>query len=401
MRILCIHQNYPGQFRDITPQLLKKGHDVRAICGHKKPVQHEIDIRRYEINKDKFEGDDKLVREIQEWLSRSKQVAHEAKEMKKKGWAPDVILVHPGWGESLLIKKVFPSSQILVWPELWLKSDQIGCPQKDMTIEQWQYLKMKNSLTELAISEASRIILPTQYQANSFPEKYKSKISVIHEGVSDDLLGLERIKELHIGEDISLKSEIPVVTFISRNLEPMRGFHVMMRSLPALQERNREVHVVIVGGDDVSYSSQSGDGNSWKNVMLSELEGKLDMERIHFISRLEHQDLKKLYLRSDLHLYLSSEFVLSWSLTEIMACGTPILGLNNAMLRDVVIPGVTGALYYGSEEGLGHATADLLKNKQQLRIWGDNCRDFISKNMLLSSNIETLTTLFKPYSSHF
>ena len=26
----------------------------------------------------------------------------------------------------------------------------------------------------------------------------------------------------------------------------MRGFHVMMRSLPALQERNREVHVVIV-----------------------------------------------------------------------------------------------------------------------------------------------------------
>ena len=84
-----------------------------------------------------------------------------------------------------------------------------------------------------------------------------------------------------------------------------------------------------------------------------------------------------------------------------MACGTPILGLNNAMLRDVVVPGVTGALYYGSEEGLGHATADLLKNKQQLRIWGDNCREFISKNMLLSSNIERLTALFKPYSSYF
>ena len=186
------------------------------------------------------------------------------------------------------------------------------------------------------------------------------------------------------------------MTYISRNLEPMRGFPTFMRSLVRLQALNKEVHVVIVGGDGVSYSSASDDGRSWKDILLQELEGQIDLTRIHFFPRIPHDQLVKLYLRSDLHVYLSSAFVLSWSLIEIMACGTPVIGNNNAMIKELIKPGITGALYQGDEKGLGEAIHKLLKQPKKLRAWGKNSKEYIQKHYALSNTIDKLEELLKP-----
>ena len=129
----------------------------------------------------------------------------------------------------------------------------------------------------------------------------------------------------------------------------MRGFPEFMRCLPTLLDRNKTVQVLIIGGDGVSYSSAASNGETWKNVMLKEMDGKYDTKRVHFMSRLEYGDLLKVYRRSNLHVYLSNAFVLSWSLTEIMACGTPVLAAKNEMLEEIIKPGVNGALYAGDE----------------------------------------------------
>lgn len=392
MKILCVHQNFPGQFRDIAPALINRGHDVRAICSHNKEINMRTKVNRYIFEKKDQSGIHPLTTEVDEWIRRSELAAKQASKFKEEKWAPDVILGHPGWGETLLLKTIYPSSAIVLWPELWIRPEQMGVSVNNMNIEQWNYLKCKNGLVELAISEASLVIVPTSYQANSFPEKLRNKMIILHEGVQDDLFKRKRIKTLSIGEKVHLDADIPVVTFISRNLEPMRGFHAFMRALPSLQEKNKKVNIVIVGGDEVSYSNKAGDGKCWREIMIEELRERIDMDRIHFVPRLKYDELVKLYLRSNLHVYLSNEFVLSWSLTEIMGCGTPVLAYSNEMMKEIIKPGSTGALYKGTDEGLGEAINSLLEQPGLLLKWGNNARDYIRKKY---SSTDTIIELEK------
>ena len=84
-----------------------------------------------------------------------------------------------------------------------------------------------------------------------------------------------------------------------------------------------------------------------------------------------------------------------------MACGTPILGSNNAMMRELVIPGKTGALYQGTEIGLGQAMNELLKNRNQLESWGDQARHKINNQYRLSGTIKQIEELLNTLNSVF
>jgi len=223
---------------------------------------------------------------------------------------------------------------------------------------------------------------------------------VIHEGLKEELFALPRLENLHLSDGRSLGPEVPVVTFISRNLEPMRGFPQFMRALPQLQALDSKVHVVIVGGDAVSYSTTPSSGETWKGVLLRELGSSLDESRIHWFGRLPHGELIKLYRRSDLHVYLSSAFVLSWSVTEVMACGAAVLAQANAMIEELIEPGVNGALFSGTETELGSTMAALLKDKKQLRRWGEGARSNL-KEMGQGRCLEELEELLQQMRSRF
>jgi len=335
MRILLVHQNFPGQFRDIAPALCDLGHELKAISCCDRTTDPRIEVLRYQYNSQERQGIHALTGEVDEWITRSELAAQQAQTLKQRGWAPDVIMAHPGWGEAMVLKQVFPSSPLVLWPELWLKAEHLGCSEGATSVQQAHYLRVKNWLVDGAMADASLAILPTAYQADSFPQRWRSKLCVIPEGVPEHLFNQQRLHSLTINPEVTLGPEKQVVTFISRNLEPMRGFHVFMRALPELQQKLPKLEVVIVGGDGVSYSSKPGGEKTWKQVLLEELEGKLDHNRIHFFGRIPHHELIKLYRRSDLHVYLSNAFVLSWSLLEVMATGTRILTAENPMLQEV------------------------------------------------------------------
>jgi glycosyltransferase involved in cell wall biosynthesis len=335
MRILLVHQNFPGQFRDIAPALCDRSHELKAISCCDRRTDPRIEVLRYQFNSKERNGIHALTGEVDEWITRAELAAQQAKALKDRGWAPDVILAHPGWGEAMVLKQVFPATPLVIWPELWLKPEHLGINEESLAVEQAHYLRVKNWLIDGAMADASRAVLPTLYQAKSFPERWQSKISVIPEGVAEQLFQQSRLESLTINPSMTLGPGKQVVTFISRNLEPMRGFHLFMRALPELQQKLPELEVVIVGGDGVSYSSKPGADKTWKQVLLEELEDKLDMDRIHFFGRIPHQELIKLYRRSDLHVYLSNAFVLSWSLLEVMATGTRVLTADNPMLREI------------------------------------------------------------------
>ena len=401
MRLLLVHQNFPGQFRDLGPALCDRGHELKAIGCSQRPSDPRIEVLRYEHNLGERTGVHAQSLEIDEWVHRSEKVAQLAMNLKQRGWAPDVMLAHPGWGEALLLRQVFPSTPLVIWPELWLRPEHMGLDPANLNVPQMQYLRIKDWLVDGAMADSSLAVVPTRYQASTFPQRWQHKIAVVHEGVPERMLELPRLQQLTISEGITLGPDVPVVTFISRNLEPMRGFPTFMRALPNLLANHKTVQVVIVGGDEVSYSSAPGDGRNWRELMLDELGEQIDRKRVHLFGRIPHDQLQKLYRRSDLHVYLSKAFVLSWSLLEVMACGTPVLAEANQMMEELIEPGVNGALWRGGPESLGKAILTLLQNTDQLKSWGAQAKIGLKKTYLQQNCLDQLEQLLKQQAACF
>ena len=136
-----------------------------------------------------------------------------------------------------------------------------------------------------------------------------------------------------------------MITFINRQFEPMRGFAVFMRALPALMAAQPAAEVVMIGGaTGVSYGGASGDGRSWKERMLAEAGDRLDPARLHWLGPVPHARMVDALSISWAHVYYTYPFVLSWSLLEAMACECLIVGSDTAPVRDAVAHGVNGLL---------------------------------------------------------
>lgn len=404
MRLLLVHQNFPGQFRDISPALCDKKHELKAIGCSKRPCDNRIEVLRYEHDDDhQPTGVHNQTKEVDDWIRRSEKVAELAMSLKQRGWAPDVMLAHPGWGEAMLLRQVFPSSPMIIWPELWLRATHVGLDEEQqLSVQQMHYLRTKNWLVDGAMADATILVLPTRYQADSFPARWRNKIRVIHEGVPDALLNLPRLQQLALGNGITLETDVPVVTFISRNLEPMRGFPTFMRALPALLRHHPQVQIVVVGGDEVSYSSAPDDKKTWRQVMLNELKGQFDPQRVHLFGRIPHDQLVKLYRRSNLHVYLSNAFILSWSLLEVMACGTPVLAQANPMIEELIKHGVNGYLWRSNHpESLAMTIVELLQQQEQLKQLGEAGKKYLKPTFLQSHCINQLETLLQEQAARF
>ena len=143
---------------------------------------------------------------------------------------------------------------------------------------------------------------------------------------------------------IKITREVPTITFVNRNLEGLRGFDVFMRALAQVQSQHPSVRAVIVGDNEGGYAGPHPSGRSWREVMLEELQGQLDLERIHFLGRIPHSSLIGLLQASWVHVYLSYPFILGWSLLEAMACGCCIVGSRGMPVQEVIHDGVEGVL---------------------------------------------------------
>ena len=304
--------------------------------------------------------------EVDEWIHRSERVADLAMGLKQRGWAPDVMLVHPGWGEAMLLRQVFPSTPLVIWPELWLRPEHLGINPAGMSVGQMQYLRIKDWLVDGAMADASLAVVPTRYQASTFPQRWQNKIAVVHEGVPEAMLQLPRLPQLKIGNDVTLGPDVQVVTFISRNLEPMRGFHTFMRALPTLLDNHPTVQVVIVGGDEVSYSSAPGDGRSWREHLLEELADQIDLQRRICLDACPMTNYRSC-TDAAICTCTSQGVRVELGLLELMACGTPVLAEAGPMMAELIQPGVNGALWQGQPEGLAKAILTLLQTPGQLK----------------------------------
>lgn len=347
MRLLVVHQNFPGQFGHLVKTWSQRpGWDVRALGRDTAPGLPGFErLVRYRLLRGPGPQQHHYLRQMETATLHGQAAARAMLEMRRGGFVPDVILAHPGWGETLYAKDVFPDARLVHFCEWYYQADgaDLGFdPEFPLSFDDRARIRTWNALHTLNLTNCDAAVTPTQWQWSRHPEVFRSKIKVQHEGIATHALGLDPQASLTTPSGLTLRAGDPVVTYVARNLEPYRGFHIFMRALEQLQKINPRCHALIVGGNDVSYGRRPRDAASWRERMLREV--KLDATRTHFLGRVPYAQYLKVLQVSAAHVYLTYPFVLSWSLLEAMACGAPIVASDTAPVKEVIRDGRNGSL---------------------------------------------------------
>ncbi len=340
MQILFIHQAFPAQFGSFVADLISRGHEVHGIGaspGRASPEgcrHHLYDAPRLEDLPDGLSDP-----QLEAALVRAERVAELGQTLSQQGFKPDVVVVHSGWGEGLYLRDLWPDALLLAYPELYgqpalLQLDDPDAP--PATDQRLRLLRRQNLLALAALADADALWTPTLFQRNSFPAPWRGRLQVIHEGVDTRRNAPQPGRRIQARQDLELGSEDLVLTFVSRSLEPLRGFCRFMRSLPPLLQAHPRLQVVVVGGDGHSYSPPSPHPLGYLGEMREQLGSSLDPNRFHAVGLLEPEQLTALFQVTTVHAYLSHPYVLSWSLLEAMACSAVVVGSDTAPVREVI-----------------------------------------------------------------
>lgn len=299
-------------------------------------------------------------------IRRGQDVVRACLQMRAKGFVPDLVVGHPAWGELLFVKDVFPDARLIAYFEFFYGAEgrDVGFdPEFPLQTDTRYKLRIRNSTQLQALAACDAGISPTQWQRSTYPAHEQSRIRVIHEGLDLDVLCFNPDARFVLPGGRQLSRNDKVVTYVSRQLEPYRGFHVFMRALPDLQKRLPDARFVIVGANGVSYGTQPPQPHkSYREMLLAEVGDRLDLERIHFVGRIPYPDYVSLLQISMLHIYLTYPFVLSWSMLEAMACGAPILGSATPPVKEVIRDGENGFLFeFFDREQLVERAVDILQ----------------------------------------
>lgn len=366
-RVLLVHQNFPGQFRHLAPALTRQGYQVMAttLQAAEPGEWRGVDLQPYQLPNSMPSGLHPWLADFDSKLRRGEAWFRKALDLRAQGYTPDAVIAHHGWGESLFVKDVWPDTRLGIYCEFYHRSAgaDAGFDPEFPSLEPGDAcrLRLRNLNNLLHFEQADAGLSPTVWQASTFPEPFRSRISVIHDGIDTVALSPQSDATLSLPSQPLLRSGATppsehalcvsrgdeVVTFVNRNLEPYRGYHTFMRSLPDLLRARPQAQVVIVGGEDVSYGTRPPKGRTWKDIFADEVRDRLrppDRARVHFVGRLPYPAFVRLLQVSTVHVYLTYPFVLSWSVLEAMSAGCAIVASDTAPLREAIVDGETGRL---------------------------------------------------------
>lgn len=352
MRLLFVHQNFPGQYRHLAPAMAVAGHEVVALGMTAEAGLPGVRQLRYRPSRGSTTGVHPWAADFETKVIRAEACAAAAARLRDEGFVPDLVCVHPGWGEALLLREVWPAARQLHYVEFFYGPEgrDIGFDpefgQPDLAAR--CRLRLKNVNPVLNLVDMDWGLSPTRWQADTVPAAWRDRLSVVHDGIDTDALVPDDAAVFEATDDqgqaLRLTRADRVVTFVNRQLEPLRGFHVFMRALPELLARDPQARVLLIGGDGVAYGSPPAGGGGWKDALLRELDGRLDRSRVHFLGPLPYARYLSALRISRAHVYLSYPFVLSWSLIEAMSLGAPLIASDTAPVREVIDDGVEGRL---------------------------------------------------------
>lgn len=371
MRILFVHNNFPGQYRRIFQYLTPKKKVQMFVATL------ESNVQKYGLKSAKFKPHREPSKNTHPALIATEratimgQAAYKSLlPSKKAGFSPDIVLSHSGWGSNLFLKDLFPNAKFLTYYEWYyhaLGSDSDFLEKNPVPDPNTQFrIRMKNTpiLQDLASMDWGQS--PTRFQQSRFPDLFRKRISVLHDGVDTQFFSPANKPEdvaVTLG-DVRLTGADEVITYVARGMEPYRGFPQFMEAVAILQKKRPNLHIVILGNDRVAYGAERSDGKTYKEWALDTLD--LDMTRLHMPGLQPLDTFRDLMRITWAHVYLTVPFVLSWSLLEAMSTGALIVGSDTEPVRELVRDNHNGLLVpFFEPETIALKVCEVLENKKE------------------------------------
>ena len=372
MIYLFVHQNFPGQYRHIARELVRTGNTVYFLTRPNANEMPGIEKLVYRVPIIGRITCHPLTTEIDTAIRSGCAVADFCRKLRDQGFRPDVMIGHGGWGETLFLKDVFPDAPLLTYFEFYyhFSGVDVGFDSEFVSVfSEPARIRTRNAISLMAFDAADWGNSPTNWQRSLYPPEMRPRISVLHEGVNTNVVCPKAKAQLELTNPaLRLSSRDEVITYVARNLEPYRGFHIFMRALPEVLRRRPKAQVVIVGGDEVSYGMRAPPQSTFREMMLQELQGTLDLQRVHFLGRVDYTVYLTLLQISSVHIYLTYPFVLSWSFIEAMASGCLIVGSATPPVQEVMQDRVNGLLVdFFSVAEVSDRIIEALENRKQMK----------------------------------
>jgi glycosyltransferase involved in cell wall biosynthesis len=388
MKLLFIHPNMPGQYRNLcrfaaqdkrnTVVFLTKRTQVTIPGIHK--VEYQVPRLATPATHRYLAGTENAVLQGQEVWRTCRKLEQE------EGFKPDIIVAHPGWGDCLYLKDLWPDVPLLSYFEFYYHAQgaDVGFhPEEQPGFDDKAKIRTKNLTNLLNLESADWGVSPTRWQRGLHPQEFRHKISLLHDGVDTEFCRPDAKAQITLQNGKSFKAGDEVVTYIARNFEPYRGFPTFIQAAERFLKGRPNAHIIAVGADGVSYGKSLAGGQTYRSEWMKKT--SLDPERIHFTGMLDYASLVRVMQVSAAHIYLTYPFVLSWSSMEAMAAGCLMIASDTQPVREIISDGENGLLAdFFSPEKLAEKLCYALDNQEKLRFLREAARRTIQRNYSLS-----------------
>jgi glycosyltransferase involved in cell wall biosynthesis len=397
MHVVFVHPAFPAQFGHIARRLAadpgyrctfvsEQGEDAPEAISPQ-AVDGPIERIRYRPTGD-HGASRYLTQDIDEEIAHAEGV-FETLAPLRDSLRPDLIVGHAGWGSTLFLPELFPDVPVIDYVEYYTTPGDTGL-RSDWPIRQRTRLRrrVQSAGVLLHLESATAAYTPTRFQRSLVPERYRSKVRVIHDGIDTDFW--RRSTEPSAGGGPR------IVTFVSRGLEAMRGFDIFMEVARRICDVVPDVTFFVVGSDEPTYGHDAEliDAPSLREHILAR--GQHDLDRFRFFGWVPPENLLRILCMSDLHIYLTVPFVLSWSLLDAMACGCTVLASDTEPVREVIHHERNGLLAGFSDiDALTRAAVSVLEDPAGHADLGREAERTIRRRYALDVALPKLTAFFE------
>jgi len=348
MDVLFLHGNYPGQFAQLASGMAQQP-GVRVVfltnrADSEADLLQGVEVRRFERHRDTTPGIHSYLRSSEQAVLNGQAVIRALSDLLKEGFRPRLVIAHGGNGLLLFLRQLLPEACLVGYFEWWLRDQQAVWLFGEDSLDGRMRMTVRNGISLQELELCDLAVTPTEWQRQQFPQRQQGQLQVVFDGVDTRMFrpepwsGTVQLQGDAIEQPLLLEPQHRVLSYGTRGMEPLRGFPEFMRMLPALMQRFPDLQVVVAGNDRVAYSYRAPThGGSWKHHLLAELDGQLDLARLHFTGSLNYSDYIRMIQRSDLHVVFSRPYVTSWGLFQAAACGARLL-LNREPGIQTVVP---------------------------------------------------------------
>lgn len=396
MHTLFVHQNFPAQFGPVVSRLVSRpGHKVtflhRTGEGNIPGVERVLfgaaggATARTHYYSRTFENIT--------WQSYSAYTALKARPDIR----PDVVVAHSGFVSSLPLRELYPSARFVNHFEYYYHphgSDLDFRPDQPPSDDDRVRSRFRNAAILLDLENCDAGYSPTRWQKDRFPATYQNKLSVAFDGVDTDLWKPSARRPRKAGRFV-VPEDVELVTYAARGFESIRGFDIFMRFAKALSARRPRARFVVIGRDKVHYGgdlNRTG-GKTFKQWVLSQ--DKYDLSKFLFTGSVSPGVLAEFFSITDLHVYLTIPFVLSWSLFNALACGATVLASGTDPVREVIEHERTGLLAdFFDIEGLTDQACRVLDNPPDFRHLGRAGMELVHREYSLDVCVPRLENIY-------